>query len=103
MAQPGLVFESAAQSYLNISGQWEIATLRMALEPVIGQNSPQIRVIGEEHAVHVVDLALIPIGPLEHLAGRVDRRQFVGVGFDANPRVEAQRQQIIDDLDGKRE
>lgn len=55
--------------------------------------------VREEDAVHVPDLALVPVGRLEDLANWIDRRQLVGVGFDSDARVVAQRQQIVDDFE----
>lgn len=83
---------------LHIAGQREVAPLRMALETVVGQNASQIRVVGEENAVHVPDLTLVPVGRLEDVVHRVDGRQFVRVRFDADARVVAQRQNVVDDL-----
>lgn len=75
----------------------------MALETVIGQNAPQIRVIGEEHSIHVPDFTFIPVGRFEDVVARIDGRQFVGVGFDANARIEAQRQDVVNKLRIKRQ
>lgn len=38
---------------LVVAGKWEVLALRMALEAVVSQNAPQVRVSAEEHAVHV--------------------------------------------------
>lgn len=81
--------------YLNITGQRKVPTLRMTLETVVGQNATQVRMVGKEHAVHVPDLAFVPVGRLKHVVARVDGRQFVRVGFDADARVEAQRQDVV--------
>src|SRR5690606_27803982 len=45
---------------LDIAGEREILALRMALEAVIGEDAPEVRVAVEQHAVHVVDFALEP-------------------------------------------
>lgn len=84
--------------YLNVSGQREVPTLWMSLETIIGQNTPQIWVIGEEHSVHVPDFTFIPVGRFEDVVARIDGRQFVSVGFDANTRIKAQRQNVVNDL-----
>ena len=54
--------------------------------------------VGEEDAVHVPDLTLVPVGRLVDIEARVDRRQLVCVRLDADSRVEAQREQIVDQL-----
>ena len=54
--------------YLDVSGQWKVLSERMSLESVIRQDPSQIRMIGEEDAVHVPHLALVPVGSGEHRA-----------------------------------
>ena len=64
----------------------------MSLESVIGENSSQIRMVGEKDSVHVPDFSLVPVRSGKDGAGGLDGREFVGVGLDANARVETQRQ-----------
>lgn len=54
--------------------------------------------VGEEHAVHVPDLTFVPVGCLEDAIARIDGRQLIRVGFDADTRIEAQRQDVVDQL-----
>lgn len=55
--------------------------------------------VGEEHSIHVPDFSLIPIGSFVDFIARINRRQLVGVGLDANSRVVAKREKIVDDLE----
>lgn len=74
----------------------------MTLESVISKNASQVRMVSEEHAVHVPDLTLVPVGGFVDIVARVNRRQLVGVGLDADSGVVAERQQIVDDLEAVR-
>ena len=38
---------------LDIALKWKVPAERMTFEPVIGEDSPQVRVIKEEHSKHV--------------------------------------------------
>ena len=88
-------------AHLDEAGEWEILAERMAGEAVVGEDATQVRVVGEEHAVHVPDLALEPVGALEQAAYGVDGRQLVRVGLDAHTLVVAHRQQVVDDLEAE--
>lgn len=58
--------------YLNISRKWEVSALWMALETVISKNTAQVGMVGEEHAIHVPNLALIPVGGFVNFVARVN-------------------------------
>ena len=47
---------------LDMAGQREVLALRIALEPVIGEDPAQVRIAGEADAVHVEHFALEPAG-----------------------------------------
>jgi hypothetical protein len=87
------------ENHLNIAGQREVASLGMSLETVVSEDASQVGMVGEEDAVHVPNLSLVPVGSLVDLVARVNRRQLVGVGLDADSRVVAQRKEIVDDLE----
>ena len=88
-----------AGPYLDVSRQWEILPQRMSLESVIRQDPPQIRVVGEVDAKHVPDFAFVPVGGLEDGVDRLDRGQLVGVGLDPDPGVEAEGEQVVNELE----
>jgi hypothetical protein len=52
----------------------------------------------EEHAKHVVDLTLIPVGTVVEASNRRDGLCLVGIGLNAYPRVVSNAQKVIDDL-----
>jgi len=85
-------------THLDESGQREVLAEGVAFESVVGEDAPEVGVVGEEDAVHVPDLTLVPVGRLVDIEARVDRRQLVCVRLDADSRVEAQREQIVDQL-----
>lgn len=45
-----------------LTGKREVLSERMALEAVVGQNSPQVWVVAEVDTEHVVHLTLVPVG-----------------------------------------
>ena len=49
-------------AHLDEAGHREILAQRMAVEAVVGQDAPQVRMAVEQHAEQVVDLALVPVG-----------------------------------------
>ena len=65
-------------AHLDVAGQREILAQRMALEAVVGQQAAQVRMAGEQDAVHVVGLALEPVGAGKHAGDRRHRRLLVG-------------------------
>jgi uncharacterized protein (UPF0218 family) len=71
----------------DISCEWEIPSLWMSLESVVGEDATEVRVVGEEDAVHIPNLTLIPIRSAVHFDRRLDGRQLVSVRLHPNPRV----------------
>lgn len=71
----------------------------MALEAVIGQDTAEIGVAGEEDAVQVVYLTLVPVGAIEEAGDTGNGGGFVGVGLDADARVVADGKKVVDDLE----
>lgn len=53
----------------------------------------------EEDPKHVVDLTLIPVGTVVEASNRRYRLGLVGIGLNAYPRVVANAQKVIDDLE----
>ena len=71
----------------------------MAFEPVVGQDAAQIRMVGEEHAEQVPDLALEPVGDGVDADDGGNGRVLVGAQLDPDALVVMQAQQIIDDVE----
>ena len=46
--------------YLVISREREIFPQRVSQESVVGEDPPEVGMVGEKHAIHVPDLTLIP-------------------------------------------
>src|SRR5476651_1611324 len=70
-------------THLDEAGEREILAQRMAVEAVIGQETPHVRMAGEDHAVEVVAFALEPVGAGKQLD---DRGHLGGLaGFRAQP------------------
>merc|ERR1711926_14734 len=51
---------------LVISSEREIFPQRVSLESVVGEDPPEVGMVGEKHAVHVPDLTLIPVRGGKH-------------------------------------
>ena len=54
---------------------------------------------GEEDAVEIVGLALVPVGTVEQASDAGNRGRLVGVGLDPDARVVTDGQQVVDDLE----
>src|ERR1700736_6580407 len=74
---------------LDKSGKWEVLAQRVAVEAVIGQQTPHIRVAGEDHAVEVVGFALEPVGAGKHLDDRGHLRSLIGFGAQTDARIQS--------------
>jgi hypothetical protein len=61
-------------AHLDEAGQREVLAQRMPLEAVVGEDAAQVRMAGEQDAVHVVGLALEPVG-----AGKISMIEGTGV------------------------
>ena len=71
----------------------------MAAEAVIGEDPAQIRMTGEDHAVHVEHLALQPAGDRIDAGHGRHRLLLVGGDADAQAMVLRHGQQVIDHLE----
>ena len=71
----------------------------MTIETVISQDTAQIRVIGEEDAVHVVGLTLEPIGAIIQERHTRDRRGLIGIRLDTDSPVVSHRKQVVHDFE----
>src|SRR5262245_11179197 len=71
----------------------------MALKTVVGEDSPQIRVVGKKNPVKIPSLALEPAGGAEDCGNGRHRRVLVGPDLDADALIELQGQQVIDDVE----
>ena len=54
--------------------------------------------VGEVDPKHVPDFALVPVGRLEDGVDRLDGGQLIGVSLNADPGVEAEGEQVVDEL-----
>src|SRR5690606_18594284 len=77
----------------------EILAQRMAVETVVREQSPQIRVTAEENAVKIVGLALEPERPGKNTGDRRHWRRFVGLHLQTDALVLFRRQEMIDDVE----
>jgi hypothetical protein len=84
---------------LSITSQGEVLAQWVAIEAVIGHDTTQIRVAGEEHTEHVVNLTLVPQSTLEETSHTGHRGGLVRVGLDTNTGVVANTEQVVDDLE----
>lgn len=85
-------------SNLGVSGQREILPERVSIESIIGHDSPQVRVAGEEDTKEVVDFTLVPVCAIVEGCDGGYRRCLVGVALDADARVVADRKHVVNDL-----
>ena len=58
--------------------------------------------VGKEDSKHVPDLPLVPVCSGKDGGGGLNGGQLVGVGLDANARVETERQQVVNNLKQKK-
>src|SRR5262245_5253219 len=84
---------------LYIAGEREVLAQRVALEAVVGQDTAQVRVAGEQDAVEIVGLPLEPVGGGEHPHRAGHRGVRVDLALDADALVPPRRQQVIDHLE----
>src|SRR5690606_25052904 len=84
---------------LDETGEREILAQRMALEAGVGEDATQVRVSGEEHAVKIVDLALVPVVRREHVDHRRNGRLLVRRDLHADALVLTRRQQMVHHLE----
>lgn len=71
----------------------------MTIEAIIRQDPPQIRMIREEDAVHIVRLTLEPVRAVVQECHTRHRRGLIGIRLDPDPGVVTHRQQVVDDLE----
>jgi hypothetical protein len=87
------------ESELGVAGQGEVLPQWVSVEAVVGHDAPQIGVADEEDTEHVVDLTLVPVGTVVEACDGGYGRGLVGVGLDANARVVADGEHVVDDLE----
>lgn len=71
----------------------------MTIEPIIRQDSPQIRMVRKEDPVHIVRLPLEPIRAVVQEGDARHRRDFIRIRLHSDPRVVTNGQQVVDDLE----
>lgn len=82
-------------AHFHIATEREVFAERMSFESVIGEDPSQVGMVGEENAIHVPYLPLIPVGRFEHIVARFDRRELICVCLDAYPRIVSETVKII--------
>ncbi len=88
---------------LDIAGERKVLAQRMALEAVIGEDAPEIGMVGEIDAVEIPGLALEPAGGAEDAGrGRHRRLSRRSVTLSADAAVVPEAQEIIDDVEALR-
>ena len=70
----------------------------MAVETVVGHDTAQVRVAGEENTKHIVHLTLVPKSSLEQTSDTRDWSGLIGVGLHTNTGVVADAQHVVDNL-----
>lgn len=84
---------------LGVAGEGEVLAQRVALEAVVGHDAAEVGVAGEEDAVQVIHLALVPVGAVVEAGDAGDGRGLIGVGLDADAGVVADGEHVVDDLE----
>src|SRR6266567_7436935 len=103
LRQPHRVVDHALEfvvpTHFDEAGQRKILAQWMALETVVGQQPPQVRMAREQHAVEIIDLALEPVGPAIDGDDRGHRRRLVGLHFDPDALVPLRRKQMVNHIE----
>lgn len=86
-------------SNLGVTGKREVLSQRVTIETVIGHDSPQVGVTAEEDTKQIPDLTLVPVCTVVERSDRRDRGGLVGVRLDADARVVAHREHVVDDFE----
>lgn len=84
---------------LGVASHREILAKRVALEAIVGHDTAEIWVAGEEDAKQVVDLALVPIRAVVEGGQAGDGGCLVGIGLDTDSRVVTNAKQVVHDLE----
>lgn len=84
---------------LSVTGQGEVLAQWVTVEAIVGHDTAEIRVAGEEDTEHVVDFTLVPEGPLKQASHTRHGGGLVGVGLDANTGVVANTEKVVDHLE----
>lgn len=84
---------------LSVAGQWEVLTERMAIKSIIGQHTAEIGMTGEEDAEHVVHFTFVPKSAVEEAGHTRDGLCLVAVCLDADTRVVADTEHVVDNLE----
>ena len=70
----------------------------MSIETIVGHDTAQIRVTGEENTEHIIHLTLVPQGTLEKASDTGDGGGLITVGLDTDTGVETDTEQVVDNL-----
>lgn len=84
---------------LSVTSQGEILAQGMSIETIVGHDTAQIGVTGEENTEHIIHLTLVPQGTLEKTSDTGDGGGLVTVGLDTDAGVESDTEQVVDDLE----
>ena len=70
----------------------------MAVETIVGHDSPQIGVSNEEDTEQIVDLSFVPVGAVVEIAQTGYWGSLIRVRLDPQARVVTDAEHVIDDL-----
>ena len=71
----------------------------MAVKSVVCHDTPQIRVPDEENAKEIIDLSLVPVGPIVEACDAWNRRGLVRICLDSDAGVMAHTQKVVDNFE----
>src|SRR5262245_52764251 len=89
-------------AHLDIAREREVLAHWVTLEAVVGEDATQIRVAGEQDAIHVVGLPLIPIGRRKQVNHAWHGRVRVRLALDPKALILARGEQVIDHVEASR-
>lgn len=86
-------------SNLSVTGQREVLPQWVAIETVVGHDSPQIGMAAEEDTKQIPDFTLVPVRTVIEAGNGRHGSGLVGVGLDADARVVAYREHVVNDFE----
>ncbi len=75
------------KTYLGVTGEREVLSLRVTLEAVVSKKATEIRMVSKEDTIHIPNLAFVPIGSLVKVTQGTDGGELISVCSDASPGV----------------
>src|SRR5579875_2962631 len=86
-------------AHLHEAGEREILAQRVALEAVVGEDTAQIRMAGEQDPVEIIGLPLVPVRAAIDLDDGGHGRRLVRLDLHAYALIETRRKEVIDDVE----